>query len=45
MEFFFDEGFYGVGFGDNDAAFYTVRKQLWFGFVTILTLRLFLFAR
>ena len=32
--FFFDEGFYGVGFGDNDAAFYTVRKQLWFGYHT-----------
>ena len=32
--FFFDEGFYGVGFGDNDAAFYTVRKQRWFGYHT-----------
>ena len=32
--FFFDEGFYGVGFGDNDAAFYTVRKQLWCGYHT-----------
>ena len=32
--FFFDEGFYWVGFGDNDAAFYTVRKQLWFGYHT-----------
>ena len=34
--------FYEVFFGDDDAAFYTVRKQR---FSTILTWRPFLFAR